>query len=117
MIFLFQVLTICFGLWIVPIHLVFNFLLTRKLIKRHSRNATLLIAACVNVLLFMPLVVEHNSMYGPLYFPWYLKFLLDDKHPAFSPLGLLLTLLFTLIGSARWIATSKHRATLATQTP
>lgn len=108
-------LFIVYGMWVLPIHLAVNYFLIRFLIRRRSTRATLFIAACINLVLFMPLVIEHNSMYGPLYFPWYLKPLLDKHDAVFSPAGVVVTLVITLTGSKMLITRFMRRAAAAGQ--
>lgn len=102
-------LMIVYPLWAIPLHLVWNFFITRALLRNKPALAAWSIALAVNVLLFTPLLFAGGDFFGAVFVPWYLAPLLMPPSPAFSWTGLMITGLLSASGSALWIALWRRR--------
>lgn len=105
---LFVVLWLFYPFWGVPLHLVFNFFLSRALERRNSAMMAWSIALAVNIVLFTPLVSPSTSLFGDIYLPWYLAAALDAQSAQFSLMGLNTVMLLSGAGSALWIFNARQ---------
>lgn len=103
------VLLLLYPIWGLPLHLVVNFFLTRKLLRHHSPVAAWAMALGVNVLLFAPLVTKAHSFFDDMYLPWYLAYAMSPPSPEFSMTALMAVVSLSTAGSAIWILISKSR--------
>jgi len=91
----------------VPLGVLFIFLLTRRLLKRHTPRTTAGIVFAWTMAIFMPLLTPARSIFSDIYSPWYLALLMTPPAPEFRIAPLVMSIVIASVSI--WVAVIFHR--------
>lgn len=91
----------------VPLGMLFIFVLTRRLLKRHTPSATAGIVFAWTMVIFMPLLTPARSIFSDIYSPWYLALMMAPPAPEFRLAPLIMTVVIASVSI--WVAVIVHR--------
>jgi hypothetical protein len=83
----------------IPAGAVFAFVLTQRLLRKHTSLAAAGIALAWTVAVFTPLVTPAQTFFEEMYAPWYLALMITPPAPQFS-LGALVTAIVVALVSS-----------------
>ena len=92
----------------IPAGLVFAFVLTRRLLGKHTALPAVGIALAWTVALFTPLVTPAQSFFDDLYAPWYLALMITPPAPQFSFGAFIIAIVVSLASGGFAVAVAKR---------